>query len=42
MPIAYALVGGADYLVPGDEDLLTLGKVENVRMIAPEDFWKVL
>ena len=33
--IACALAAGADFLVTGDEDLLTLGAVEGVRIITP-------
>lgn len=36
--LAYALVGRADYLVTGDNDLLTLGEVEGCRIVSPADF----
>ncbi|MFP3896632.1 MAG: putative toxin-antitoxin system toxin component, PIN family [Anaerolineales bacterium] len=35
--IAYALVGGADYLVTGDADLLILEKVEDVEIVTPRE-----
>ncbi|TAK30785.1 MAG: putative toxin-antitoxin system toxin component, PIN family [Chloroflexota bacterium] len=40
--LAYALVGQADYLVTGDNDLLVLGEVERMRIVSPADFLKVL
>jgi hypothetical protein len=40
--LAYAVVGGADYLVTGDQDLLDLGAVEGVTIIRPADFARVL
>lgn len=36
--VAYAVVGRADYLITGDLDLLTLGKVEGVQIVTPRDF----
>ena len=40
--LAYALVGQADYLVTGDNDLLTLDQVENVRIVTAHDFWEIV
>ena len=40
--LAYAMVGEADYLVTGDEDLLVLGKVSQVKIIKPRDFVEVI
>jgi putative PIN family toxin of toxin-antitoxin system len=37
--LAYALVGGADYLVTGDEDLLALhGQVQELEILTPRQF----
>lgn len=40
--LAYAAVGQADFLVTGDDDLLSLGTVEGVAIIRPADFVEVL
>ena len=40
--LAYGLVGEADYLVTGDEDLLVLRQVEDVRIVTASQFWEVL
>ncbi len=40
--LAYALVGQADYLVSGDQDLLALGTVDRLRIISPLDFMREL
>lgn len=40
--IAYALVGAADYLVTGDDDLLSLGRLGVVRIVSPATFLHVL
>jgi uncharacterized protein len=40
--LAYAVVGRADYLVSGDQDLLTLGEVESLQILSPADFAKLL
>jgi len=40
--LAYALVGRADYLVTGDDDLLALGEVEGVRIVSPSGFAEAL
>ena len=39
--LAYALVGQADYLVTGDDDLLSLGQVDDVRIVTPRDFCEI-
>jgi putative PIN family toxin of toxin-antitoxin system len=36
--IACALAGGADFIVTGDADLLTLGEVERVRVVTVRRF----
>jgi putative PIN family toxin of toxin-antitoxin system len=36
--LAYALVGEADYLVTGDEDLLVLSGEEALKIVTPADF----
>ena len=40
--LAYGLVGGADYLVTGDEDLLTLRDVEGLKIVSPREFVTLL
>ena len=40
--LAYGLVAGADYLVTGDEDLLTLGDVEGLTIVSPREFVTLL
>lgn len=40
--IAYALVGAADYLVTGDQDLLVLGQVDDVKIVTPRAFATLL
>jgi putative PIN family toxin of toxin-antitoxin system len=40
--LAYALVGRADYLVTGDDDLLSLCEVTKLRIVRPSEFLKVL
>jgi uncharacterized protein len=40
--LAYALLGRADYLVTGDDDLLVLKEVERVRIVTPAEFKQVL
>jgi putative PIN family toxin of toxin-antitoxin system len=40
--VAYALVYQADYLVSGDGDLLELTQIEEVKMIKPVDFVRLL
>jgi putative PIN family toxin of toxin-antitoxin system len=40
--LAYALVGEADYLVTGDDDLLALGRVEGMKIVTPASFLEVL
>ena len=40
--LAYALVGQADFLVTGDQDLLVLQQVEGVRIVTPHDFAQLI
>ncbi|HEX9990949.1 MAG TPA: putative toxin-antitoxin system toxin component, PIN family [Chloroflexia bacterium] len=40
--LAYALLGRADYLVTGDDDLLVLGAIEGVEIVRPAEFREVL
>ena len=40
--LAYAVVGQADYLVTGDEDLLVLRAVETVEIVTPPQFQEML
>ncbi len=40
--LAYALVGRANYLVTGDDDLLVLGEVEGVKIVTPSAFLEIL
>jgi uncharacterized protein len=38
MVLAAALEGSADYIVTGDDDLLTLGRYEGIPIVAPAAF----
>ena len=38
--LAYALVGGADCLVTGDDDLLALGDRAGIAILSPRAFWE--
>jgi len=40
--LAYALVGRADYLVSGDDDLLVLREVEDLKIVSPAEFARIL
>ena len=40
--VACALAARADFLVTGDDDLLTLGEVGNVRIVTPSDLLRGL
>jgi putative PIN family toxin of toxin-antitoxin system len=40
--VAAAVVGGVDYLVSGDQDLLELEAYEGVNVITPRDFVEIL
>jgi putative PIN family toxin of toxin-antitoxin system len=40
--LATALSGRADYLVTGDDDLLTLTRYHGIRILSPREFWAVL
>ena len=40
--IACAIAGNADYVVSGDQHLLTLGRVDSIRIVSPIEFLKIL
>ena len=40
--LAHAVVGEADYLVTGDEDLLVLKEVEGVKIVKASQFWEIM
>jgi putative PIN family toxin of toxin-antitoxin system len=40
--LAYALIGQADYLVTGDNDLLCLRQVDRLRIVTCRAFWEML
>jgi len=40
--LAYAIVGQADFLISGDQDLLVLEKVKNCQVLTPRDFSELL
>lgn len=40
--LAYALVGQADYLIIGDNDLLSIGEVGGLKIVSPATFVGVL
>jgi putative PIN family toxin of toxin-antitoxin system len=40
--VAYAVVGKADYLVTGDDDLLVFKKIDRVKIITPAEFVSLL
>ena len=40
--LAYAIVGQANYLVTGDEDLLALGQVSDLEIVSPRRFLAIL
>ncbi len=40
--LAYALVGEADYLVTGDDDLLVLKQVGQVEIVTPREYVAIL
>jgi len=37
-----ALAGDADALVTGDKELLALGRIDNVEILSPRQFWQKL
>ena len=39
---AYAVVGEADYLVSGDEDVLVIKQVQGVKIVSPAEFYDIL
>ena len=42
MILSSALNGNADLLVTGDKELLNLGKIKNMEIVSPREFWKRL
>jgi uncharacterized protein len=42
MVIETALIGGADFIVSGDEDLLVLEKYESVKIVKPADLLELI
>lgn len=36
-----AIEGSANFIVSDDSDLLDLGEVDGVRVVAPEEFWNI-
>lgn len=40
--LAYAVVGEADYLVTGDQDLQVLKRIQNVKILSPSGFLHIL
>lgn len=40
--LAYAVVGEADYLVSGDEDLQILKEIQGVKIVSPIEFLEIL
>ena len=42
MIIETALAAKADTIVSGDKDLLELGKYQDIKILAPKDFWDLL
>jgi uncharacterized protein len=40
--LAYAFVGGANYLVSGDRDLLVVGHIEKIKIVNPKDFFSLI
>lgn len=41
--LSYAPVGGADYIVTGDEDLLALhGQIQELEILTPRQFSEML
>ena len=39
MILSSALNGNADLLVTGDKELLNLGKIQDMKIVSPRDFW---
>ena len=40
--IGTAIGGRAEFLITGDKDLLVLKKYENVRILSPRAFWRIM
>ena len=35
-----AVAAGCDYIITGDDDLLSVGEHENVKIVSPRSFWE--
>lgn len=40
--LAAAITAGAEALITGDKELLNLGRVENLKILSPRQFWEEL
>ena len=40
--LAAAITAGAEALITGDKELLNLGRVENLKILGPRQFWEEL
>lgn len=40
--LAYAMVGECDYLVSGDRDLKVIKQVEQLKIVSPAEFYKII
>jgi putative PIN family toxin of toxin-antitoxin system len=40
--LAHAVLGAADYLVTGDQDLLSLERLEGVKIVTPREFLEAM
>lgn len=40
--LSLAVDGGADYIITGDRDLLTLGKIEETVIVKPKEFLQLM
>ena len=40
--LAAAITAGAEVLITGDKELLDLGRVENLKILSPRQFWEEL
>jgi putative PIN family toxin of toxin-antitoxin system len=40
--LGVALAAGADYIITGDEDLLSIKQYEGTRIVRPREYWQVL
>jgi putative PIN family toxin of toxin-antitoxin system len=39
MVIGSAIAGSANYIITGDKDLLSVGRIEDVKIVDPRTFW---